>query len=153
MFTRYCAALVLIAAPAFCAEIDEAEVERFITALFTEQNIKNAQAFVDAKQAKPSRGIATAALVEHWIKELKESKLKFTLKPKRLFKSDEQAAIVKELNVRNGTEPAFKELLTGGLGVAVVMQYENAGRKRERASLFVFRTDAEGKTRLVYVTD
>lgn len=145
--------LFLASSSLFSAEIDEAEIDRFITALFTEQNVKNAQEFVDKKQAKPSRGITSAALIEHWIKELKESKLKFTLKPRRLFKSDEQANIVKELNIRNGAEPAFKELLSGGLGVAVVMQYENMGRKRERASLFVFRLDTEGKTRLVYVTD
>jgi len=135
------------------AEVDEKEIDRFIDLFFTKQDIKAVKEMIDAKDAKPARGMKAEALAEHWIKELKESKMKFTLKPKRLFKADELPSVAKEMNLRNATEPALKETLAAGQGCAVVMIYESMGRKKERASVFVFHVNAAGQTRVAFVTD
>jgi len=146
-------ALLFAFSQTHAAEIDEKEIDRFVDLFFIKQDIKAVQEMIDAKDAKPARGMKPGALAEHWIKELKESKLKFTLKPKRLFKVDELPAITKELNLRNAAEPALKETLSNGIGCAAVMSYEQSGRKRERASIFVFHADAAGKTRIIFITD
>lgn len=146
------AAILLLGFSASAADIDEKEIDRFIDLFFIQQDIKAVQALIDPK-AQATRGMKAAALAEHWIRELKESRLKFTLKPKRFFDAAEAAAVAKEHNARNAGETAFKDALKDGRGCAVVMSYEHLGRKKERVSLFVFSAGADGKTRLSYLTD